>query len=64
MNKQQLEAMETIGQQADTLENLLAATTIPMPPEFHLKMLRQSIPDVIELLKKSVVTVTGENPWD
>ena len=56
--------IDEIGQLADTLDNLLGAMNLPMPPVFHLKQLKESLPEVSAKLKSIVVRVSGANPWE
>lgn len=54
---------ERIGQQADALDNLLAATLLPMPPSFHLTQLRDGTSDVSAQLKALASGALGYRPW-
>ncbi|MCB8988100.1 MAG: hypothetical protein H6661_10175 [Ardenticatenaceae bacterium] len=54
---------EAVGQQADTLDNLLAATLLPMPPAFHLAQVRDGVNDVSAQLKALSTGALGYRPW-
>ena len=56
--------IEEIGKLADTIDNLSGAMNLPMPPAFHLKQLKESLPEVSAKLKSIVVRVSGMNPWE
>lgn len=57
------ESMEVLGEQADTIANLLAAMNMPLPPQLHLDALRPALTDVLAKLRQVYVTETGDNPW-
>lgn len=57
------ENMEALGEQADTLDNLLSAMQLPLPPQMHLDALRPSLLQVMEKLREIYVAETGYNPW-
>lgn len=56
--------IEAIGKQADAIDNLIAALSLPLPDPIHLQALRESLPNVSQELKRIVVEVSGENPWE
>lgn len=58
------ELAEKIGFLADRVDNLVAALTIPMPADFHIKALKESLPEIAKELKQIVIQETGENPWE
>ena len=55
---------EKIGRLADKVDNLIAATEIPMTPEFYLKNLVVELKRVSTELKEIYQSVTGKNPWE
>lgn len=57
------ENSERLGRLADTIENIIAALTIPMPDEFHLRQVKSFLPDWAKELKEIHTDETGENPW-
>lgn len=63
MNQKTYESMEVLGEQADTLNNLLGAMQLPLPAEQHMAMLKPALFRVMEKLREVYVTETGENPW-
>lgn len=60
-NKQQ--AADKFGAEIDRLENLHGALQLGMPAEFHVRQLREALPDVARRLKEAYVELLGENPW-
>lgn len=58
------EYWEQIGKLADKADNFLAATNLPMPPEFHLKQLKVGLKEISDALKLIYQDVTGINPWE
>lgn len=54
---------EKLGQAIDRIENILYASQIPMPAEFHLNQIQEILPEIITELKEGFIEVTGENPW-
>lgn len=56
--------IEAIGEVADTIDNLIAALGMPLPDKLHVKGLRESLPEISATLKRIVVEVSGENPWE
>jgi hypothetical protein len=55
--------MEDLGKAADTLDNLIAAMELPLPPEMHLSALKSSLPRLRDTLRDIYCTKTGDNPW-
>lgn len=58
------DAQENLGQQIDRIDNLRAALDLPMPPEFHVKQMKESLDDLSAEIKKAFIELTGENPWE
>lgn len=58
------DAQDDLGRDIDRLDNLYHATNLPMSADFHLKQLREALPEVIEDLKKHYAAAFGENPWE
>lgn len=58
------DANEKLGQAIDTVDNLAHALLLGMSAQFHVDQLKVALPEVVELLKKGFVAVTGENPWE
>lgn len=55
---------EELGMTIDRVNNVYHALSIPMPAEFHLKQMKELIPEIVTELKKGFVDLTGENPWE
>ena len=58
------EKYEPLGQTIDRVNNILHALVIPMPAEFHLNMLKELLPEIVDELRAGFVKATGENPWE
>lgn len=58
------EQLDKVGQVADSLDNLIAAATLPRLPDSHkLQYTLRDIGRLSEKLKAIVVSVSGDNPW-
>lgn len=57
------ENIERVAEVAETLDNLLGALQLPMPPAFHVEQMKAQLPDLREKLRAVYVAETGENPW-
>lgn len=62
-NTAQQQAADKLGAEIDRLENLNGALQLGMPAEFHVRQLREALPDVARRLKEAYVGMTGQNPW-
>lgn len=58
-----MNSVEEIGEMADTMDNLSAASKLPIPSDVHIKQLRVHIEEASAKLKKIYSAITGENPW-
>jgi hypothetical protein len=58
------DAQDSLGRAIDTVDNLAHALVLPMPADFHVKAMKESLPDAVAELKRCFVLVTGENPWE
>lgn len=56
--------MERIGFASDTLENLVAALSLPLPPTMHIQALKETLPEMVKILREVFVSETNDNPWD
>lgn len=54
---------ETIGEMAEKLDNLAAASRLPMEPKDHVYYLARGILSASKTLKTIFTKITGENPW-
>jgi hypothetical protein len=63
MNDTTYENMERLGMAADTLDNLLHALNLPLPPAMHVAQLKAALPDLVKALREVYVAETGDNPW-
>jgi hypothetical protein len=57
------ERTERIGELADRLDNLLAATNLPMSPEFHLRQVKVGLEEISKELKAIYKDAAGVDPW-
>lgn len=55
---------ENLGLAIDKVDDLAHALLIPMPDSFHVKCLKNSLPEVVKELKAAFAEATGENPWE
>lgn len=55
---------ENLGRAIDTVDNLAHALLLPMSPEFHVKALKETLPEAVAALKAGFVEATGHNPWE
>lgn len=56
-------AAEACGRAVDSIDNLLQAMTMPLPPATHLTALRGSLADLRKQLHAAYVKETGSDPW-
>jgi ElaB/YqjD/DUF883 family membrane-anchored ribosome-binding protein len=63
MKKSINEIANELGELADNIDNIISATNLPMPPEFHLNQIKQNMHDWSKEIKKIYVELTDENPW-
>lgn len=58
------DSQEKLGQAIDMVDNLAHALKMPIPNDMHVDCLRSSLPDVVGVLKRAFIELTGENPWE
>lgn len=58
------EAKEEFGTTIDTLDSLAHGLFMQLPPDFHLKMMKKILPEIVRDLKKQYAEITGDNPWE
>lgn len=58
------ESLDQIGEIKDTIDNLIHATDLAMPAEFHLNCLKDELKQIEQTLKEIYVKESGENPWE
>lgn len=54
---------ERIGTLADKCDNMHAASSMPLPAEAHLPILRSAMLDLRNDLRALHVAMTGDDPW-
>lgn len=64
MKKSMFEIAHDLGELADNIDNVISATNLPMPAEFHLNQIKQNMNDWLKELKKIYIELTGENAWE
>ena len=57
------EQMERLAEVAETLDNLIGALQLPLPPAMHVDQLKVHLPELRDKLRAVYVAETGENPW-
>jgi hypothetical protein len=55
---------DDLGRDIDTLDNLTHALQLAMPPDFHVKQLKSSLPELVAEFKKHYAEAFGWNPWE
>lgn len=55
--------LASLGEIADTIDNLSHATKIALPAEAHLEALRPALEELCDRLRRLYVAVSGQNPW-
>lgn len=55
--------IEQIGQLAETADNLVAASLLPMPATFHLPQLQAGLRSLVKDLRALVVALGGDE-WE
>lgn len=58
------DGLEEIGKLADTADNLLAATNLPVSDRVHILGLKGGIGKISARLKAIYVDLSGSNPWN
>jgi len=56
--------MNRIAEVIDSLENTVAALELNIPAEIHVECLRQTLPEILEKLKKEYFDLGGGNVWE
>jgi len=56
--------MERIAEAIDTLENLIAATSMPIPNDLIVEALREALPELHTELKAAYLEAGGFNVWE
>lgn len=64
MTPEREQSENELGEAIDHLDNLTHALLLPMPADFHVRQLKESLPEVVKELKHGFVGVTGDNPWE
>ena len=63
-NQQTCLDADKLGRAIDEIDNLAHALLLPMPADFHVKALKETLPDAVKQLKEGFVEATGHNPWE
>lgn len=63
-NQQTCLYSDKLGRAIDSVDNLVGSLQLPMPSDFHVRMLKETLPDVVKNLKAGFVEATGHNPWE
>jgi len=64
MTTERTDAQNKLGETIDRLDNVAHALQLAMPADFHVRQMKQLLPEIVQELKKNFVEVTGENPWE
>lgn len=57
------EQIDTIGELADTCDNNVEASRLPIPAETHVEMLRGALEEISRQLKNIYKDVAQDDPW-
>ena len=55
---------EKLGTLIDDIESLSFGLQLNMSAEFHVKQLKEILPEKVREFKEVYVKITGENPWE
>ena len=55
---------DALGEDIERLDNLAHALLLPMPADFHVKQLKESLPETVRAFKKHYAEAFGWNPWE
>jgi len=58
------ELLDALGKIADSIDNIMAATELPLPPAMHLEQIKYRLPEWSAQIKGIYVELCGENPWE
>lgn len=58
------EQEDQLGRDIDTLDNLAHALLLPMPADFHVRQLKESLPELVKSMKAHFAAIAGWNPWE
>jgi hypothetical protein len=56
--------IEEIAAASEDLDNLIHAMMLPIPPAFHLEVLKTALPKVRDQLRATYIAMGGENHWE
>ena len=56
-------ARNNLGEDIDTLDNLIGALQLPLPPSMHVEQLKRALPELCRAMKQHYAEALGENPW-
>jgi hypothetical protein len=56
--------LDNLGVLIDRLDNLAHALKMPLRPEMHVSVLRDSLPQLVKQFKAAYAKELGENPWE
>lgn len=57
------EKLDRLGALADTVDNLLAAENLPLPPDLAKRARCASLEDLRDKMRELYIDASGENPW-
>lgn len=55
--------LDQLAEVISTLDNLIAAMTLKMPADIHLRCLKESLPDVRQQLMTTYIELGGFDHW-
>lgn len=63
MDEERIEILGILGEMADSMDSVLAATELQLPCEMHKEQLTRKIGEWSKRLKELYQRCTKENPW-
>jgi len=54
---------DKLGEIIDSIDNLVSAMDLPMPPQMHLDILKGSLTEKVKELKEFYIAEENDNPW-
>lgn len=55
--------IEEIGLEADNVDNILHATNLPLPAEFHVEQMKDALARLRDRLRSLHIEASRNNPW-
>ena len=53
-----------LGELKDKVDNLLGSLELPMPADFHVKMMKEQLKDISQEIRDIYIEIVGHDPWN